>query len=448
MDPKIFQFVICRNAFVNRLYLAKIRTVLNPDYLYSPSCRIWIKVIIEFYDEHLSLPNFTEMQLRAGADADKLEKVRQVIEDRFCEDYNFEELIANTEKFCQEQAVLAAVTKIAEDRAREGDVEHLTPTEILELVKTACNTHIDEDIGFDYINMIDDFCERITKPFNTISTGFRWLDKMLGGGWDRDGWALYVFAGQTNVGKSIFLGQFAARGFQNGETVVLISLEMSAVMYCRRLTANLMQIGMNEQPQRVDDIKNKASELKSNGKGRLIVKEFPTRGITCANIANYLEDLIRNGIQPTMVVIDYLNLINSGKKNVNSYEDGKTCSEQLRALSCYFKVPFITATQLNREGFGRESPSLETTSESIGTSFTCDAQIALWQTDEQKQMGMVGMGMQKSRFGRNNGSTILTIDYPHMTILEPEDNVEELEGSNPAVSVVNEAIESTEGFDF
>lgn len=448
MDPKIFQFVVCKNAFANRLYLSKIRTVLNPDYLYSQGCRIWVKTIIDFYDEHLSLPNFTEMQLRAGDDAEKLEKVKKIIDERFDQDYNFDELITNTERFCQEQAVLAAVTKIAEDRAREGDVEHLTPQEILELVKTACNTHIDEDIGFDYINMIDDFCESITKPFNTISTGFRWLDKMLGGGWDRDGWALYMFAGQTNVGKSIFLGQFAARGFLNGETVVLISLEMSALMYCRRLTANLMQIGMSEQPQRVDDIKSKASELKTNGKGRLIVKEFPTRGITCANIANYLEDLIRNGIQPTMVVIDYLNLINSGKKNANSYEDGKSCSEQLRALSCHFKVPFITATQLNRDGFGRESPSLETTSESIGTSFTCDAQIALWQTDEQKNENMVGMGMQKNRFGRNNGSTILTIDYPHMTVFEPEDNTAELDESEPTVSVVNDAIQSTDGFEF
>lgn len=442
MDIKLFQFVVCANAYKNSLYLSKIRSAVETSFFTYESCSIWIRCLFSFFDEHMKLPNFTEMLLRCNNDDEKskLEKLKEVIETRFNEEYDFEELVKNTEKFCQEQSVLSAITKIVEDRSQDG---RLSPSEILDIMNKACNVHIVDDIGFDYIDRIDDFCAEITKPNLTISTGFKWLDDMLGGGWSADGRALYVFAGQTNVGKSIFLGQFAVQAYLQNKTVLLISLEMSETMYARRITSNLMKIGMNELPNKIDEIKRKGLEYKNKNNGRLIIKEYPTSSVNCTKIYNYIEDIKRKGVNPDIVIVDYLNLLLPGRKSNNSYDSGKICSEELRALSCHFKIPFVTATQLNRSGFGREDPSIETTSESIGTSFTCDAQISIFRTDEHREMGMVGIGMQKSRFGPNSGSILLSIDYPHMTISEIDDDTSNIvvpEISNVSQSRVNSSV--------
>ena len=72
-----------------------------------------------------------------------------------------------------------------------------------------------------------------------IPSKWKWLDDQLGGGFLKNGRALYVFAGQTNVGKSIVLGNVAANMAQQGKTVLLVSLEMSEMMYAKRLSSYL-----------------------------------------------------------------------------------------------------------------------------------------------------------------------------------------------------------------
>ena len=65
---------------------------------------------------------------------------------------------------------------------------------------------------------------------------------MLDGGFLENGRSIYVFAGETNVGKSIFLGNIAVNMAKQGKTVLVVSLEMSG---------RLLQIRSNEFSQKI-----------------------------------------------------------------------------------------------------------------------------------------------------------------------------------------------------
>ena len=172
----------------------------------------------------------------------------------------------------------------------------------------------------------------------------------------------------------------------------------------------------------ITKIEANAKGLKSQGAGTLIVKEFPTRATTVSRISAYIDQLGRTGIRPDLIIVDYLNLLSAGQHVNNTYEDGKILSEQLRALTYQTQCPCITATQLNREGSKKENADLTSVSESFASAMTGDFLATLWSTDEDKQNGIMHMGVQKSRFEKNWGVCNLKIDYPTMTISEIEDD--------------------------
>ncbi len=225
----------------------------------------------------------------------------------------------------------------------------------------------------------------------TIPSGWKWLDNKIDGGFLENGRSLYVFAGESNVGKSIFLGNIACNIASQGKTVLVISLEMSEMIYARRLSSNITRIPMKELKSASQSL---SEQIKSynNGKpdSKILIKEFPPSTITPQNIQGYITEIKNRGIKVDAVVLDYLNLLKSPYGD-NSYERVKHVAEGIRALSYVFECPFISATQLNRSGY-----------------------------DEDKELGIVKMGMMKNRYGSNYGFTALRLNYDTLTISEDE----------------------------
>ena len=137
------------------------------------------------------------------------------------------------------------------------------------------------------------------------------------------------------------------------------------------------------------------------------------------------------------MVVDYINLIQPVSKNLNSYEYVKEISEQLRALAFKYRIPFVSATQLNRGAFNTASPGMEGISESIGLAATCDVICSLWQEEEDRELGIINMGMQKNRFGPNFGNGAFKCNYNTLTLKET--NKDYFEPDDSTDDVVNNA---------
>ncbi len=133
-----------------------------------------------------------------------------------------------------------------------------------------------------------------------------------------------------------------------------------------------------------------------------------------------MESLIKAGIKPEVLVIDYLGLLKASSGD-NSYEQGKVASEELRALSYFFNMPVVSAIQTNREGM--ENPSLDTVSESLGVAFTADVVWAIYQEEGDQELGIIKVSGIKNRLGPKHGATAMRIDYTTLSLSEEKNYI-------------------------
>lgn len=83
---------------------------------------------------------------------------------------------------------------------------------------------------------------------------------------------------------------------------------------------------------------------------------------------------------------------------------------------------FANGILTHNSGYGQNSPGLDTISESYGLAATCDAIYNIFQSPEDKELGIINIGSVKNRFGPNFGSNAMRINYDTLWI-EEDDNL-------------------------
>ena len=408
-----FENVLMYNALTDSGYLSTIADIVQPEYFKSKDIANVFTIIKDFNDKRNELPTTTEIKQYLITDEQKDSFKRLVTS--FAEidkNINKDELIENTEQFLKEKAVYHTMLKAAEDISA-GDVD---TSVILDKFEKSCNISLVTDLGLGVKTNIDDIIADLTTVEDKIPSTWEWLDDSLDGGFLRAGKSLYVFAGETNIGKSIFLGNIASNIAKQGKNVLLITLEMSELLYARRICTNISKIPMKEMAVNGSSLRAAITE----SPGNIYIKEFPPSTITPNTIKAFAKKFTDQGIKLDAIVIDYLNLIHSPIGN-NSYERIKNVTEQVRAISYVSNCPIISATQLNRAGFDQDNPDLATISESIGLAATADVIMSIFQNDEDRDLGIIRLGMMKNRYGPRGMTQPMRIDYSTLTIEQADD---------------------------
>ena len=438
IDWDFFENVIAYNALKDETFLSSIIDVARPEYFKSNDIKIVFEILTGFFQKRNTVPSITEIKTYLSTERDKTALKNVLLSFKnLGREYNTEELYENTERFLKERAVYTALLNTVD----EFSAGNCNIAETYERFDDACGISIVDDLGYDYFNDIDRHIAAIKTINSYVSTGWNWLNKMLGGGFMASGRALYIFSGVTNVGKSIVLGNVCTNVLAENKTVILISLEMSEDVYNKRLSSQISQIPMDELIDNTEPLKDFVLNYKDeHPDANLFVKEFPPGTITCNHIRAFVKKLMfKKRIKPDLIVVDYINLIKPSNITGGSYEDLKKVTEELRALSYTFQTPIVSATQLNRSAYGNSNPGLETQGESMGLAHTADAQISIWCDDTDKELGIMHFGMQKNRFGPNHGSQGFKIDYETLTI---EECPEEFSDDNDVVDKLSAALES------
>ncbi len=413
LDLDYFENVLMYNALTDSGYLSTITDIVKPDYFKSKDIADVFTIIKEFNEKRNQLPTTTEIKQYLVTDDQKQSFKRLVTSfTDIDKNINKDELIENTEQFLKEKAVYHTMLKAAEDISA-GDID---TTVILDKFEKSCNISLVTDLGLGVKTNIDDIIEDLTTVEDKIPSTWEWLDDSLDGGFLQAGKSLYVFAGETNIGKSIFLGNVASNIAKQGKNVLLITLEMSELLYARRICTNISKIPMKEMAVNGASLRAAVTE----SPGNIYIKEFPPSTVTPNQIKAFCKKFQDKGIQLDAIVIDYLNLIHSPIGN-NSYERIKNVTEQIRAISYVFNCPIISATQLNRAGFDQDNPDLATISESIGLAATADVILSIFQNDEDRDLGIIRLGMMKNRYGPRGMTQPMRIDYSTLTIEQADD---------------------------
>ena len=441
VDMDFFELVIMYNALTDETYLASIIDVVKPKFFKRDDIKIVFNILVDYYKKRNTVPNITELKTHLITKNQKTAFKNIVLNFKQLDTkYNKEELYENTEQFFKERAIYNAVFETADAYSKDSTVIDTGKT--LELFENACGISLIDNLGRDYFNEIDEHTKDLQKTFNYISTGYKWLDERIGGGLITTGRVFYVFSGTTNVGKSIMLGNLATNIIAQDKTVIIITLEMPETIYSKRISSQLSRIPLGQLKEEADSLKDFVNKYKTqHPNARLFIKEYAPKSVTINTIKAYIKKLIsKKKIKPNVIIIDYVNLIQPTVVTGNTYIDVKLVSEQLRALSYFFKIPVVSATQLHRSAFNEINPGLETTSESMGLTHTADVQFAIWSNDEDKELGIIHVGIQKNRLGPNYGTIALKIDYNTLAIDEDEDAYIENTQVNQAQNTLDKII--------
>tara|TARA_R100001594_G_scaffold18006_1_gene36195 strand:+ start:361 stop:1668 length:1308 start_codon:yes stop_codon:yes gene_type:complete len=413
LDLDYFENILIYKSLTDSGYLASIADFVKPEYFKNKSIASIFNIIKDFSEKRNKLPTTTEIKSYLVSDEQK-ESFKELVKSFTDIDNSLDkdELYDNTEQFLKEKAVYHTMLNVAED-VSNGKVD---TSVVLDKFEKSCNINLVTDLGLDFYGDVDKLIDDLNSVERYIPSKWEWLDNCLGGGFLEAGKALYVFAGETNIGKSIFLGNIASNIAEEGKNVLLVTLEMSELLYARRICSNVTKIPMKELAQNSASIKHGMSQQG----GKIFIKEFPPATITVNQLKAFVKKFEEQGIKLDAIVLDYLNLMHSTVGN-NSYERIKHVTEQVRAMSYLFNCPIISATQLNRAGFDTDNPDLATISESIGLAATADAIISIFQNEEDRGIGVIRLGMMKNRYGPRGNTQAMRIDYSTLTIEQADD---------------------------
>jgi KaiC/GvpD/RAD55 family RecA-like ATPase len=282
----------------------------------------------------------------------------------------------------------------------------------------------DNNFGLDFFNPED----HILLESSKISSGRDFVDRVTGGGYDPK--SLVVYAGEQNIGKSIWLANDACNFVRMGHNTVYITAEMAPAKVIRRIGANLLDIPMFDYAKKSADrqfIKRKLEKV-SNGllpPGKLFVKEFPTSQASVVDVETYLKGLEEaNGIKMKCIVIDYINILANYRNpnSENTYLKIKQIAEDLRAMAVRNEWLIITATQITRSGWDATEITMSNIAESAGLAHTADMMYAIIQDSMMHANREYWLKILKIRDGEGKGSKCrFEINYDYMRLRETSD---------------------------
>jgi len=366
-------------------------TMLKPSYFNEDARQESFKLALKFFREYEKIPNRKELK-------SYLELTNATVDEEEFDDlytfnlreYNYDYLYKYVRSFILLRNLnLTVFDLLTYLKTTSIDPENID--KISEKVRNDISSKLainfsSGDTGLNFFNPE----AHIQIPKTGSPTGFPFFDKALGGGWNPK--SLVVFQGRPKVGKSMVLGNIAARSFQMGNVTGLVTVELPERQYMKRIGSNLLNIRSDEYAAIIDTtkakkIQEKLVDIKEQFHGELYVKEFPTGSPTAIDIENYflrLESKINKKFK--VIVVDYLNLLRPIKDQNGLYEKIKSISEELRGVAMRNEWCIISATQIRREDVDNFDLGMNSVAESFGLIHTVDSLFGLMRSPLESRM--------------------------------------------------------------
>ena len=273
----------------------------------------------------------------------------------------------------------------------------------------------DDDLGDDFD---DPESHKVTEQTKKMPTGWKSIDRVLGGGWDQA--SLNFLMGETNVGKSMWMQNIAVNAANQGANVLFVSLEMSSQKCMKRMGAMRLKIPIKDYDKKAEDtifLKNKINALRtSNGGvfknkvGKIIVKKYDTGSMTVTDLDNFITKYEeRKGIKIHMVIVDYINIMGV-EKNLDFtnmlFLKGKHLAEGLRYIADKHNIVMISATQTDKSVWGANDLDLKNVPESKAIAETADSFWGIIRNPEMKKNHVYRLKILKLRDGEQSGEEI------------------------------------------
>jgi len=302
MEAELLERLIIKGCYESDQYLTLVSTIFKSDYFDDPVIgKIFSDISTHFKSFGKIIPESAISQ-----DSDKKQIFDEIKSVDFDVAKNYDYLYQETEAYLKEKAVKTAILESVDVINSKKNFDSIRL-----LLEDAMCKSLKVDLGLEYFKNIGDRLRRaFSNDVKRIPSYFPQLDEYINGGFPP--YTLNIIISRIHGHKSSFLANVSARQVIEGHNVVILSLEMSEIMYAQRydgiysgLNINRMYLDKNLKIQLMKALSKKAI----SNKGNLFIKELPTGKASVNDFRIYLRELQMRHIEPSIVLCDYMNLM-------------------------------------------------------------------------------------------------------------------------------------------
>ena len=404
---KAFQEKVFQSMLTDIQWSAQMIEVMRPDYFDLKYLSFLCTKYFAYYEKYKTFPTLTILITIIKEDLSKSKD--HVLRDQIIEylhrmktnpDIGDLQYVKDKSlEFCKRQAFKDAL---------EQSVE-LIQTEkyesVLNIMKEAISVGMPNTAGHNFFDDIEARFVQINRQ--VCPTGLDKIDSqdILRGGLGRG--ELGVIAANTGVGKSHFLVAMGCSAMRAGKNVIHYPFELSEHDTGKRYDSNLCDIPSNEIIDRKSEVVDKYSKMEL---GKLIIKEYPTGSASVMTLRNHIEKLTLKGFKPSLVTVDYADVMKSSKAYDSLRHELKLIYTELRNLAVELQIPIWTASQANKDSSKADVVGLENLGESYAKAQVADVVLSISRKPMEKSTGSGRIFVAKNRAGRDGLLFPINID--------------------------------------
>jgi replicative DNA helicase len=395
---KGFQEKVFQSMLSDRTWAAQMIEVMDPSYFDVKYLTFLCESYFKYYEKYKCFPT---LQLLITIVKEQFQNNTDTILRDQIVDYltrmkanpdlgDIEYVKEKSLEFCKRQVFKEALEKSVQMIQTENY------DSVLGIMKDAIAAGLPASQGHDFFEDMEARFVKVNRQ--ACPTGLKRLDEkdILRGGLGRG--EIGVLAAPTGVGKSHFLVAMGANAMRYGKNVVHYTFELTETDVGLRYDSNLCDIPSNEVLERKEEVIEKYKEMQL---GRLVIKEYPTGTATVNTIRTHIEKLSLKGFVPSLIVVDYADVMRSSRKMESLRHELKLVYEELRNLAMDLGIPVWTASQANRDASNSDVVGLENMSEAYGKAMVADIVLSLSRKPTEKSLGTGRLFVAKNRAGRD-----------------------------------------------
>ena len=386
-----FQEGLCQLIFEDRPFADQIMEVLDINFLELEYLRVFVNKLFRYrtkYNLHpvaATIDTILQTDLENENDVTRQQAIEYFEKIKQNSLHDSEYIKDTALDFCRKQKLKEAMLRSV------GLLKKSSFDEISKVINEALILGSDTDFGYDYLV---DFEERFKPRFrNPVTTGWDEIDSICGGGLGKN--ELGVVIAPTGAGKSMVLVHLGAQAVLEGKTVIHYTLELQDSVIAKRYDSCIVGYPLNELSSFKDEIFENIKDIS----GQLIIKEYPTKSASTNTLKSHLSSLVKRGIKPGMVIVDYGDLLRPVSTQKEKRSELESIYEELRCIAGEFECPVWTASQTNRSGLNAEVITMESISEAFNKCFVADFIFSVSRTIDDKRANTGRIFIAKNRNG-------------------------------------------------
>lgn len=381
----------------NKKFSDRIIDIIHAKYFDNEYFRLIIVTIKDYYDRFEKVPEWDtletilKMEIKDSVTRDYIFAITKEIRDLEVSDWKFvQEKALN---FCRQQELKKANDKI-NSIIDNGDFDNYE--QCSEILKEALSIGSEKDDG---VLITDDFESVLLDDYrNPIPTGIHGLDELTDGGISKG--ELAVVLAPYGVGKTTILTKIANSAYNAGHNVLQIIFEDMPKVIQRKHAACWTGINLNELSDNKEQVFAEVKK-RTDRQNQLVIKKFTSEGVNMNTIRTYIRHLISTGIKPDVIILDYIDCVESTKSFNDSWTGEGQVMRAFETMLVEYDMVGWTAVQGNRQSISSDVVTGDQMGGSIKRAQIGHFIISVAKTLPQKEAGTATLAVLKSRFGKD-----------------------------------------------